>query len=123
MVQMNIPEGFLDPVADKKPQTSEEELAEKVERTVLLRHNLACWRHELKNRPTRILAAAVWLKLKRKYLNTGMAKEACDLFKVRAKQLRVLTICKYLGGRKKRTGCKEKGGTDNSYKEGKENER
>ena len=46
MVQMNIPEGFLNPVADKKPQTSEEELTEKVERTVLLRHNLACWRHE-----------------------------------------------------------------------------
>ena len=42
MVQMNIPEGFLDPMGDKKPQTSEEELAEKVEKTVLPRHNSAC---------------------------------------------------------------------------------
>ena len=87
MVQMNIPEGFLDPVADKKPQTSKEELAGKVKRTVLLRHNSACWRHKPKNGPTRILAAAVWLKLRRKYFNTGMVKEACDLSKVRAKQL------------------------------------
>ena len=38
MVQMNIPQGFLDPVADNKPQTSEEELAEEVKRTVLLSH-------------------------------------------------------------------------------------
>ena len=32
----------------------------------------------------------------------GTVKEACDLYKVRAKQLSwVLTGCKYLGGRKK----------------------
>ena len=104
LIQMNIPEGFLNPITDKKPQTSEEELAEKVEKTVLPMHNLACWKHEPKNRLTRILAAAVWLKLKRKYFNTGTVKEACDLFKVRAKQLScVLTGCKYLGGGKKTT--------------------
>ena len=107
---MNVPEGFLNPVADKEPQTSKEELAEKVEKTVLPRHSLACWKHEPKNRLTRILAAAVWLKLRRKYFNTVMAKEACDLFKVRAKQLsHVLTGHKYLGGGKKITERKEWG--------------
>ena len=43
----------------------------------------------------------VWLKLKRKYFLVVMAKEACELFQVRAKHLsRVLTGCKYLGGKK-----------------------
>ena len=61
--------------------------------------NSPCLAHELKNGPTHILAAAVWLKLNCKYFNEGMAKEACDRFEVRAKQLsRVLMGRKYLGG-------------------------
>ena len=111
---MNVPEGFLDPVKDKEPQTLEQELAEKIEKTILPRHKSACFKHEPKNGPMRILAVAVWLKLKRKYFSTGMAKEACELFQVRAKQLsRVLTGCKYLGGKKtpaqKEWGKKRKG--------------
>ena len=31
VIQMNVPEGFLDPVKDKEPQTSEQELAKKIE--------------------------------------------------------------------------------------------
>ena len=101
LIQMNMPEGFLDPVKDKEPQMSEPELAEKVEKTILPRHKAVCFKHEPKNGPMRILAVAVWLMLKRKYFSTGMAKEACELFQVRAKQLsRVLTVCKYLGGKK-----------------------
>ena len=100
LVQMNVPEGFLDPVKDKEPQTSKQELAKKVEKTILPRHKTACFKHEVKNGLTRILAVAVWLNLKR-YFSMGMAKEACELFQVRAKQLsRVLTGCKYLGGKK-----------------------
>ena len=56
-----------------------------VEKMILLRHNVACMKHELRNGPTHILAAAVWLKLKRKFFNQGTAKEACELFDVRAK--------------------------------------
>ena len=87
VIQINVPEGFLDPIKDKEPQTSEQELAEKIEKTILPRHKTACFKHELKNGLTRIVAAAVWLKLKRKYFVMGMAKEACELFQVRAKQL------------------------------------
>ena len=101
LIQMNVPEGFLDPVKDKEPQTSEQELAKKVKKTILPRHKAVCFKHEPKNGPMRILAVAVWLKLKRKYFLTGMAKEACELFQVRAKQLsRVLMGHKYLGGKK-----------------------
>ena len=51
------------------------------------------------NGPAHILAAAVWLKMQQKYFNSGTAKEACEAFDVRAKQLsRVLTGQKYLRG-------------------------
>ena len=101
LIQMNMPEGFLDPIKDKEPQMLEQELAEKVEKTILPRHKAACFKHKLKNGPMRILAAAIWLKLKRRYILMGMAKEACELFQVRAKQLsRALMGHKYLGGKK-----------------------
>ena len=61
--------------------------------------NAPCLAHKPKNGPTHILAVAVWLKLNHKYFNEGTAKEACDRFEVRAKQLsRVLTGRKYLDG-------------------------
>ena len=106
LVQINIPEGFLNLVEDRHPKTTEEERREKVCKTVLPVSNSPCLAHELKNSPTQILAAAVWLKLNRKYFNEGMAKEACDRFEVRAKQLsRVLMGRKYLGGTQARK-CK-----------------
>ena len=61
--------------------------------------NATCLKHEPRNGPTHILTAAVWLKMSKKYFNEGTAKEACERFDVRAKQLsRVLTGKKYLGG-------------------------
>ena len=66
---------------------------------ILPTSNAPCLAHEPKNSPTHVLAVAVWLKLNRKYFNEGTAKEACDQFEVRVKQLsRVLTGRKYLGG-------------------------
>ena len=66
---------------------------------ILPTSNAPCLAHEPKNGPTHVLAVAVWLKLNHKYFNEGTAKEACDCFEVRAKQLsRVLTGRKYLGG-------------------------
>ena len=106
LVQLNIPEGFLNPVEDKQAKTMEEERREKVRKTVLPIPNAPCLAHEPRNGPTRILAAAVWLKMLRKYFNEGTAKEACERFDVRAKQLsRVLTGRKYLGGTQARK-CK-----------------
>ena len=52
------------------------------------------------------MTAAVWLKMSKKYFNEGTAKEACECFDVRAKQLsRMLTSRKYLGGTQ---ACKRK---------------
>ena len=95
LMQINIPEGFLNPVEDRRPKTMEEERQE-VQKTILPMANAPCFAHEPRNGPTHILAVVVWLKLNCKYFNEGTAKEAFD---VRAKQLsRVLTGRKYLGG-------------------------
>ena len=99
LVQINIPEGFLNLVEDRRPKTTEEERWEKVQKMVFPVSNTPYLAHELKNSPTHILVVAVWLKLNHKYFNKGTAKEACDRFDVRAKQLsRVLMGRKYLGG-------------------------
>ena len=106
LVQLNVPEGFLNPIEDKKAPTSEEEKKEKVKKAVLPIPDATCLKHEPRNSPTQILMAAVWLKLSHKYFNAGTAKEACERFLVRAKQLsRVLTGRKYLGGTQ---ACKRK---------------
>ena len=110
LVQINIPEGFLNPVEDRWPKTTEEERWDKVWKMILPTSNAPCLAHEPKNGSTRILAVAVWLKLNCKYFNERMAKEACDRFEVRAKQLsRVLMGRKYLGGTqaKKRKATEE----------------
>ena len=98
---MNVPEGFLDPVKDKEPQTSEQELTEKVEKTILPRHQ-AVFQTQTKEWADEDLGCGSLAKaLKRKYFSVGMAKEACKFFQVRAKQLsRVLMGHKYLGAKK-----------------------
>ena len=99
LVQLNIPEGFLNPIKDRKALTSKEEKREKVKKTVLPIPDATCLKHEPQNSPTHILTAAVWLKMSCKYFNEGTVKEACERFNVRAKQLsQVLTGRKYLGG-------------------------
>ena len=67
LVQLNIPEGFLNPVEDRWAKTTEEERREKVRKMVLPIPNAPCLVHEPRNGPTHILAVAVWLKMSRKY--------------------------------------------------------
>ena len=82
LVQLNVPEGFLNPIEDKKAKTTEEEKREKVRKMVLPVPNAPCLAHEPRNGPTCILTAAVWLKMSKKYFNEGTAKEACEHFDV-----------------------------------------
>ena len=63
LVQLNIPEGFLNPIEDKKALTSEEEKREKVRKTVLPIPDTTCLKHEPRNGLTCILTVAVWLKM------------------------------------------------------------
>ena len=53
--------------------------------------------------------AALWLKLKLHYLNSGMAKEACETFSVMAKMLsKILLGKKYLSRSGKGKGTKDR---------------
>ena len=103
LVQVNVPEKCLNLIIDPVLKMMEEQRMEKLEKMILPLHNAACIKHKPKNGPTHILAAAVWLKLKWKFFNTGTAKEACELFEVHAKQLsKVISGKKYLGGMQKK---------------------
>ena len=97
MIQINIPEHYLSPVQDPAPKTNAEERLTQLEKVLL--PLAACLSWEPWFGPTQLLAAAIWLHLKCKYFNGGMAKEACAMFEVRAKQLSKLLLGKvYLGG-------------------------
>ena len=63
---------------------------------------MAAMEREPENGATRLLAAAIHLKLEHKYMNGGVVKNVCKKFKVRAKQLsKIMMGRKYLGGGKK----------------------
>ena len=97
MIQVNIPEHYLSPVQDPPLKTTAEECLSRLEKVILPRP--ASLTQEPRYRPTRLLAAAVWLHLKCKFFNGSTAKEACTMFEVQAKQLSKLLSGKvYLGG-------------------------
>ena len=99
MIQVNIPECYLIPVQDPPPRLPKEERLAQLENVLLPWANLAGLTREPRFRPTRLLAAVVWLWLKWKFFNRGMAKQACTMFEVWAKQLSKLLLGKvYLGG-------------------------
>ena len=116
MIQVNVLEHYLSPVEDSPKMTTEERLAW-LEKVLLLQVNLACLTREPRYGPTRLLAAAIWLCLKWKFINSGMAKEACTTFEVLAKQLSKLLLGKvYLGGTSGTTKGKCKRSTQQSMK-------
>ena len=97
MIQVNVPEHYLSPVQDPPPKTTAEECLSQLKKVILPQP--ASLTQEPQYRPTRLLAAVVWLRLKHKFFNGGTTKEACTMFEVQAKQLSKLLSGKvYLGG-------------------------
>ena len=109
MVQLNIPPCYLDLVRDPKPKSAANQWAKKIKSHLLPHEDSAALHQKPKNNLTRLLAAALWLKLKRQYLDSGTVKEACEMFEVRAKMLsKIPSWKKYLGGGGKTKGPKER---------------
>ena len=107
MIQINVPERYLSLVQDPSPKMTAEERLSWLEKVLLPQVASLAW--EPRYRPTWLLAAAVWLCLKHKFFNGGMAKEACTTFEVWAKQLSKLLLGKvYLGGTSGTTKGKQK---------------
>ena len=80
MIQVNVPECYLSPVQDPLLKTTTEECLSQLEKVILPQP--ASLTQEPWYRPTRLLAAAVWLHLKCKFFNGGTTKEACTTFEV-----------------------------------------
>ena len=81
LVQMMIPERFLDPIhATPDINTSRESMMKKVKQDLLLHPNKACLMREPDNGLMRLLCVAVWVKLNRLFFNKGTQKEAATLF-------------------------------------------
>ena len=80
MIQVNVPERYLSLVQDPPPKTTAEECLSWLEKVILPQP--ASFTQEPWYGPTRLLAAAVWLHLKRKFFNGGTTKEACTKFEV-----------------------------------------
>ena len=64
---------------------------------------MACLACEVRNSPTQLLVAVVWLRLKRKFMKSSMAKEVYMKFNMSAKHLsKILSGKKYAGGGEKK---------------------
>ena len=99
MVQLNMPEKFLGPVHDLPPKTTGEALRKKIAVNLLPNGKRAALKREPENNLMRLLTAVLYLKLKKKFLNTGTQKECVEHFVVNEKQLSKLLMGRcYQGG-------------------------
>ena len=81
LVQLNIPVKILDPVLDKPQEKWETKGLEQI----LPNDKNTRLQKEPKNSPTRLLAVAVYYKLRRRFLNEGTQTEAVNKFNVNGK--------------------------------------
>ena len=99
LMQLNIPECYVNPASDLRPKTTTEEQKVKLAKTILPSSDSPGIIHLPSFGPTRLLASVVWLHLKHKFLNEGITKEGCSKFEVRPKQLsKIFSGSKYRGG-------------------------
>ena len=111
MVQLNIPDQFLDPTLDPKVDTFTESICTKITQDLLLKPDHVALASEPDNIPTRLLCAAVWFKLNCMFFSQGTQKEASTKFTVREKQLsRLLTGHKYFSRSDKKRQQEEANG-------------
>ena len=81
MVQLTIPERFLDLIHNPDVDMSRSTTLQKIEWDLLLIPTRPCLVKEPDNSPTCLLCAAVWLKLSKVFLNKG-TQEVAGLFRV-----------------------------------------
>ena len=99
MVQLSIPEKYLSPVCDPVPKSSGQKHLEKIKFKLLPNRKKAILKLEAMNNPTRLLAAVMYYKLKKKFLNTVTQKECVEMFAINEKQLSQLIMgCKNFSG-------------------------
>ena len=80
LMQLNVPEHFVNPTMDERPKTTEQEQKEKLEKFILPQSDHPEVEQAPRFGPTHLLAAAIWLCFKKKFLNEGTSKDACRKF-------------------------------------------
>ena len=109
LVQINVPEKFLNPAADPKLKSSTEERKQKIMMSLLPNSNTKVIQKEPRNNLTCLLMVVMYLKLKRAFLNEGTQRETEERFSVHSKHLgKLLNSRCYLGGKDKKMTTKRK---------------
>ena len=71
LVQINIPPNFFNPIIEEKLVLEGEVYRDKLRQILLSQERNAALRRGPRNNATRLLAALVYIKLKKYYLNEG----------------------------------------------------
>ena len=71
LMQLNIPEQFVNPTVDTIPKTTEQEQKEKLEKFILPHTDSPAVERVPKYDPSWLVAAAIWLRFKHNFLNEG----------------------------------------------------
>ena len=109
LVQINIPPKILNPTIEEKPVMEDEVYRDKLRQALLPHERNTALRKEPWNNTTRLLAALVYIKLKKCYLNEGTQAETAENFDVKPKALsKLISGRKYLGRKDKKPPRKRK---------------
>ena len=109
LVQVNILPNFLNPIIEEKPVLEGEEYRNKLRQMLLPQERNSSLRKEARNNATRLLAALVYIKFKKCYLNEGTEPEMAEKFDVKPKVLsKLISGHRYWGGKDKKPPTKRK---------------
>ena len=109
LVQVNILPKFFKPIIEVKLVLEGKEYRNKLRQTLLPQERNSSLRKEPRNNATRLLAALIYLKFKKHYLNEGTQGETAEKFDIKPKALsRLISGCKYWGGKDKKPPMKRK---------------
>ena len=110
LVQLNLSDDILDITRDKPPNLQQKTHKETVKKDTLPDPNNSKLKKEPANSPTRLLTAAVYVKLNKHLFNEGTQTEAASRFNVKLKALgQILSGRCYLGGKDRSIAQKKQG--------------
>ena len=108
LVQINLSDEILDPTHDKPTKPQQEAREGRTKQDILPDANNARLKREPANSSTRLLTAAIYVKLRKHLFNEGTQTEAALRFNVKLKALgQILSGRRYLDGRDRSTPQKK----------------
>ena len=100
LVQLNLSDDILDPTRDKPAKPQQKAREEMIKKDILPDPNNSRLKKEPANSSTRLLTAAIYVKLRKHLFNEGTQTEAATRFNVKLKALgQILSGRHYLGGK------------------------